>query len=161
VGEMRDLETISLALEAALTGHLVFSTLHTISAAKTVDRIIEIFPPDQQAQVRSSLSDSLKAIISQTMFKRVDKPGRIVATEILIATPAVRNLIRENKTYQIPSIIQTGRKYGMMSLDDCIMDYLKRGWISPEEAFIKAIDKTRFLPFVQNRDMIDFTEIPG
>ncbi len=161
VGEMRDLETISLALEAALTGHLVFSTLHTISAAKTVDRIIEIFPPEQQAQVRSSLSDSLKAIISQTMFKRVDRPGRIVATEILIATPAVRNLIRENKTYQIPSIIQTGRKYGMMSLDDCIMDYLKKGWISPEEAFIKAIDKTRFLPFVQNKDLIDFTEVPG
>ena len=107
VGEMRDLETISLALEAALTGHLVFSTLHTISAAKTVDRIIEIFPPDQQAQVRSSLADSLKAVVSQTMFKRIDKPGRIVALEIMIATPAVRNLIRENKTYQIPSIIQT------------------------------------------------------
>ncbi len=161
VGEMRDLETISLALEAALTGHLVFSTLHTISASKTVDRIIEIFPPDQQAQVRSSLADSLKAIISQTMFKRVDRLGRIVATEILIATPAVRNLIRENKTYQIPSVIQTGRKYGMMSLDDCIMDYLKKGWISPEEAFIKAIDKTRFLPFIQTKDIADFTEIPG
>jgi twitching motility protein PilT len=158
---MRDLETISLALEAALTGHLVFSTLHTISAARTVDRIIEIFPPDQQAQVRSSLADSLKAVVSQTMFKRIDKPGRIVALEIMIATPAVRNLIRENKTYQIPSIIQTGRKYGMMSLDDCIMDYLKKGWISPEEAFIKAIDKSRFLPFIKDKDKIDFTEVLG
>ena len=161
VGEMRDLETISLALEAALTGHLVFSTLHTISAAQTVSRIIDAFPPEQRDQIRVSLSESLKAVVSQTMFKRIDKPGRIVALEIMIATPAVRNLIRENKTYQIPSIIQTGRKYGMMSLDDCIMDYLKKGWISPEEAFIKAIDKSRFLPFIKDKDKIDFTEVLG
>ena len=159
VGEMRDLETISLALEAALTGHLIFSTLHTVSAAQTIDRIIEVFPPEQQSQIRSSLADSLKAIISQTMFKRIDKPGRIVATEILIATPAVKNLIREGKTYQIPSVIQTGKKYGMMSLDDCIMNYLRKGWISPEEAFSKALDKSRFLPHIKNKETIDFTEI--
>ncbi len=159
VGEMRDLETISLALEATLTGHLVLSTLHTISAAQTIDRIIEVFPPERQAQIRTSLSESLKAIISQTMFKRIDKPGRIVAFEILIATPAIRNLIRENKTYQIPSLIQTGKKYGMMSLDDCIMDYLRKGFISPEEAFIKAIDKSRFLPFIKDKSKIDFTEV--
>ncbi|QJA05331.1 type IV pilus twitching motility protein PilT [Thermosulfurimonas marina] len=161
VGEMRDLETISLALEAALTGHLVMSTLHTISAAQTVDRIIEIFPHEQQPQIRASLADSLRAVISQTMFKRIDRPGRVVALEILIATPAVRNLIREGKTYQIPSIIQTGRKYGMISLDDSIMDYLQRGIISPEEALNKALDKTRFMPFVKKAELADFTEIPG
>ncbi|NPA39692.1 MAG: type IV pilus twitching motility protein PilT [Thermodesulfobacteria bacterium] len=161
VGEMRDLETISLALEAALTGHLVFSTLHTISAAQTVNRIIDAFPPDERDQIRVSLSECLRAVISQTMFKRIDKPGRIVATEIMIATPAIRNLIRENKVHQIPSIIQVGKKHGMMSLDDCIMDYLRKGWISPEEAFIKAVDKTRFLPYVTNKDAIDFTELPG
>jgi twitching motility protein PilT len=161
VGEMRDLETISLALEAALTGHLVFSTLHTISAAQTVSRIIDAFPPEQRDQIRVSLSESLKAVVSQTMFKRIDKPGRIVATEIMIATPAIRNLIRENKLHQIPSMIQMGKKFGMMSLDDCIMDYLKKGWISPEEAFIKSVDKNRFLPYVKNKDVIDFTEMPG
>ena len=161
VGEMRDLETIRLALEASLTGHLVMSTLHTISAAQTVDRIIEIFPHDQQPQIRSSLADCLRAVLSQTMFKRIDRPGRIVALEVMIATPAVRNLIREAKTYQIPSIIQTGRKYGMMSLDDSIMEYLQKGIISPEEALNKALDKTRFLPFVKGAQLVDFTEIPG
>ena len=161
VGEMRDLETIQLALEAALTGHLVMSTLHTISAAQTVDRIVEIFPPEHQAQIRSSLAESLRAVISQTMFKRIDRPGRIVALEILIATPAARNLIREGKTYQIPSIIQTGRKYGMSSLDDSIMNYLQKGIISPEEALNKALDKSRFLPFVREAKLADFTEIPG
>lgn len=161
VGEMRDLETISLAIEAALTGHLVFSTLHTIGSAQTVSRIIEAFPPEERDQIRIALAESLRAVVSQNMFKRVDKPGRIVATEIMIATPAIRNLIRENKIHQIPSLIQTGKKYGMMSLDDCIMDYLKKGFISPEEAFIKAIDKSRFLPFVQNKEIGDFTEIPG
>jgi twitching motility protein PilT len=110
VGEMRDLETISLAMEAAMTGHLVFGTLHTLNAAKTVDRIIEIFPSDQQAQVRSTLADALKAVVSQTLFKRVDVKGRCAALEVLICTPAVRNLIREGKTYQIPSAMQTGKK---------------------------------------------------
>ncbi len=161
VGEMRDLETISLAIEASLTGHLVFSTLHTIGAAQTISRIIDAFPPQERDQIRVSLAEALRAVISQTMFKRIDKPGRIVATEIMIATPAIRNLIRENKIHQIPGMIQTGKKFGMMSLDDCIMDYLKKGLIAPEEAFIKAIDKTRFLPFIQDREIADFTEIPG
>jgi len=110
VGEMRDLETISLAMEAAMTGHLVFGTLHTINAMKTVDRVIEIFPASQQGQVRSTLADALKAVVSQTLFKRVDVKGRCAALEILIATPAVRNLIREAKTYQILSSMQTGKK---------------------------------------------------
>lgn len=161
VGEMRDLETISLAIEASLTGHLVFSTLHTIGAAQTISRIIDAFPPQERDQIRVSLAEALRAVISQTMFKRIDKPGRIVATEIMIATPAIRNLVRENKIHQIPGMIQTGKKFGMMSLDDCIMDYLKKGLIAPEEAFIKAIDKTRFLPFIQDREIADFTEIPG
>jgi len=161
VGEMRDRETIALAIEATLTGHLVLSTLHTISAAQTINRIIDVFPADEQAQIRTTLSEAIRAVISQTMFKRIDRPGRIVALEILIATPAVRNLIREGKIHQIPSMIQTGKKYGMQSLDDCIMDYLKKGYISPEEAFIKAVDKARFLPFVQNKEAIDFTELPG
>ncbi|MDY6852123.1 MAG: type IV pilus twitching motility protein PilT, partial [Thermodesulfobacteriota bacterium] len=124
VGEMRDLETISLALEAANTGHLVFGTLHTTSAAKTVDRVIEVFPSNEQAQIRSSLADGLRAVVAQTLFKRVDVKGRCAALEILLATPAVRNLIRESKTFQIPSVIQTGKKYGMQSLDDAIMDHL-------------------------------------
>ncbi len=161
VGEMRDLETISLAIEAAMTGHLVFSTLHTLNASKTVDRIIEIFPYAQQPQIRATLADSLRAVISQTMFKRIDRPGRVVAFEILIATPAARNLIREGKTYQIPSVIQTGRKYGMISLDDSIMDLLQKGIISPEEALNKAIDKSRFIPFVKRTELADFTEVPG
>ena len=124
VGEMRDLETISLAMEAAMTGHLVFGTLHTLNAMKTVDRIIEIFPANQQGQVRSTLSDALKAVVSQTLFKRTDIKGRCAALEILIATPAVRNLIREGKTYQIASVMQTGKKYGMQTLDDAILGFL-------------------------------------
>lgn len=157
VGEMRDLETISLAIEAAATGHLVFGTLHTINAAKTVDRIIEVFPVDEQEQIRSTLADSLRAVISQTLFKRIDRKGRVAALEIMIATPAIRNLIRERKTYQIPSMLQTGKKYGMQSLDDAIMDLLNKGIISPEEAFNKCSDKQRFLPFLK-KPPEDFTE---
>jgi twitching motility protein PilT len=157
VGEMRDLETISLAIEAASTGHLVFSTLHTSSAAKTVDRIIEVFPADQQNQIRSTLSDGLRAIIAQVLFKRVDKKGRSPALEILIATPAVRNLIREGKTHQIASMIQTGRKYGMQLLDDAILDMLNKGWISADEAYAKSNDKGKFRPFLKNPP-VDFTE---
>jgi twitching motility protein PilT len=157
VGEMRDLETISLAIEAASTGHLVFSTLHTSSAAKTVDRIIEVFPANQQPQIRSTLSDGLRAIIAQVLFKRVDKKGRCPALEILIATPAVRNLVREGKTHQIASMIQTGKKYGMQLLDDAIMELLNNGWISADEAYAKANDKGKFRPFMKNPPT-DFTE---
>ncbi|MGD9332394.1 MAG: type IV pilus twitching motility protein PilT [Desulfobacterales bacterium] len=157
VGEMRDLETMSLAIEAASTGHLVFATLHTPSAPKTVDRIIEVFPHDQQAQIRSTLSDGLRAIVAQVLFKRIDIKGRCVALEILIATAAVRNLIREGKTHQIPSMIQTGKKYGMILLDDAIMDLLNKGMISADEAYMKANDKGRFRPLLSSPP-VDFTE---
>jgi twitching motility protein PilT len=157
VGEMRDLETISLAVEAATTGHLVFSTLHTTGAVKTVDRVIEVFPAQEQAQIRSTLADGLRAVISQTLFKRCDKPGRIVALEILIATPGVRNLIREAKSHQIPSMIQTGKKYGMTLLDDSIMELFKRGSINAEEAYAKSNDKARFRPLLRGAPA-DFTE---
>ena len=157
VGELRDLETISLAIEAASTGHLVFGTLHTSSAPKTVDRIIEVFPSNDQAQIRSTLSDSLRAVVAQTLFKRIDKVGRVAALEILIATPAVRNLIREGKSHQIPSMIQTGKKYGMQLLDDAIMELYKKGIINPDDAYMKANDKARFRPFIKGAPA-DFTE---
>jgi len=157
VGEMRDLETISLAVEAASTGHLVFGTLHTTSAAKTVDRIIEVFPSEQQLQIRSTLADGLRAIISQVLFKRIDKKSRCVALEILIATSAVRNLIREAKTFQIPSMMQTGKKYGMQLLDEGIMDLYNRGWISGEAAYNKANDKAIFRSLLK-APPTDFTE---
>jgi len=158
VGEMRDLETISLAIEAASTGHLVFSTLHTSSAWKTVDRVIEVFPSSEQPLIRSTLADGLRAVISQTLFKRIDKKGRVVALEILIANPAVRNLIREAKTHQIPSMIQTGKKYGMVLLDDYIMELYQKRQISAEEAYAKANEKSRFRPLL-NAPPEDFTEI--
>ena len=157
VGEMRDLETISLAVEAAATGHLVFSTLHTSSAPKTVDRVIEVFPHEQQEQMRSTLSDGLRAVVAQVLFKRVDIKGRVAALEILIGTAAVRNLIREAKTHQLPSMIQTGKKYGMVLLDDSIMDLLNKGMISPDDAYMKANDKGRFRPLLNNPPT-DFTE---
>jgi len=157
VGELRDLETISLAIEAASTGHLVFGTLHTSSAAKTVDRIIEVFPASEQSQIRSTLSDGIRAIIAQVLFKRIDKKGRCPALEIMIGTPAVRNLIRESKTHQLSSMIQTGKKYGMQLLDDAIMDLYNRGWISADEAYMKANDKAKFRPLLKNPPT-DFTD---
>lgn len=157
VGEMRDLETISLAIEAASTGHLVFGTLHTSSAAKTVDRIIEVFPASEQSQIRSTLSDGIRAIIAQVLFKRIDKKGRCPALEIMIGTPAVRNLIRESKTHQLSSMIQTGKKYGMQLLDDAIMDLYNRGWISADEGYMKANDKAKFRPLLKNPPT-DFTD---
>jgi len=157
VGELRDLETISLAVEAASTGHLVFGTLHTTSAPKTVDRIIEVFPSSEQMQIRSTLADGLRAVIAQVLFKRIDKKGRCAAMEILIATSAVRNLIRESKTFQIPSMMQTGKKYGMQLLDDAIFDLVSKGWISGEEAYNKANDKTKFRSLLKSPPT-DFTE---
>ncbi len=157
VGEMRDLETISLAVEASATGHLVFATLHTTSAPKTVDRVIEVFPASEQAQIRSTLADGIRAVIAQVLFKRIDKRDRCVALEIMIANPAVRNLIRESKTHQIPSMIQTGRKYGMQLLDDAIMELLDKGWISADEAYTKSNDKKKFRPFLKDPPT-DFTE---
>ena len=157
VGEMRDLETISLAVEAASTGHLVFGTLHTSSAPKTVDRIIEVFPAAEQAQIRSTLSDGLRAVVAQVLFKRIDKKGRCAAMEVMVATPAVRNLIREGKTYQLPSMIQTGKQYGMQLLDDAIMQLYEKRWISPDEAYAKANNKALFRPFLK-KPPADFTD---
>jgi twitching motility protein PilT len=157
VGEMRDLETISLAIEASATGHLVFGTLHTTSAAKTVDRVIEVFPVTQQEQIRNTLADGLRAVVAQNLFKRIDKKARFAALEIMIATPAVRNLIREGKTYQIPSTMQTGKQYGMQTLDDAIMAILAKKMISPEDAYNKCNDKAKFRPFLK-KDPTDFTE---
>jgi twitching motility protein PilT len=158
VGEMRDLETISLAIEAAETGHLVLATLHTISASKTIDRIIEVFPAEQQGQIRMALSESLRAVVAQTLFKRTDQKGRVAALEILIATHAMRNMIRENKTYQIISSIQTGKKYGMQSLDDSILELLNKKMIFPEEAYMKSLEKAKFIPFLRVPPS-DFTEV--
>lgn len=157
VGELRDLETISLAIEAASTGHLVFATLHTTSAPKTVDRVIEVFPANQQAQIRSTLSDGLRAVVAQVLFKRTDVKGRVPALEILIATPAARNLIREAKTYQLPSVMQTGKRYGMQLLDDAIMDLYNKGRITGDDAYLKANEKARFRPLLKNPPP-DFTE---
>ena len=144
VGEMRDLETISMALTAAETGHLVFGTLHTNSAAQTVNRVIDVFPPHQQEQIRVQLSEALLGVLAQTLIPRVDGRGRVAAIELMVATPAIRNLIREGKTFQIPSMIETGAKDGMTSLDQCLRDLLRRGLISPEDAFIRAHDRDAF-----------------
>jgi twitching motility protein PilT len=150
VGELRDLETIELALTAASTGHLVFGTLHTQSAAKTVDRIIDVFPADQQNKIRATLSESVKGVIAQNLFKRVDKKGRVAALEILVFNTAVANMVREGKTHQIPGMIQVGKKYGNTPLDDSIMDHLKMKRISPEEAYEKCLDRKKFRPFLSN-----------
>ncbi len=134
VGEMRDLETIQLALTAAETGHLVFATLHTTNAAKTVDRIIDVFPAAQQEQIRTMFSETIQAIIAQRLFRRRDGAGRVPALEILIGIPAVRNLIRENKVSQIPSAMQTGQKFGMQTMDAAIHELINRRAIDPQDA---------------------------
>ena len=148
VGEMRDLETISLAITAAETGHLVFGTLHTSSASKTVDRIIDAFPKDQQEQIRTMLSESLKAVIAQQLIKTADGNGRIAAIEIMVSNPAVSNLIRESKTFQIPSIIQTGKKDGMQLMDQSILDLLKMKKITPLDAYAHANNKSIFEQYI-------------
>ncbi len=134
VGEMRDLETISLAVTAAETGHLVFATLHTQDAPQTVDRIIDVFPSHQQAQVRTQLANALQGIVTQTLIPRRDGEGRVVACEILAPTPAVRNLIREGKIHQIYSAMQTGSRFGMQTMDAALVELVRKGFISREEA---------------------------
>ncbi|MCB5188431.1 type IV pilus twitching motility protein PilT [Methylobacillus caricis] len=145
VGEMRDLETIRLALSAAETGHLVFGTLHTSSAAKTIDRIVDVFPAAEKEMVRSMLSESLRAVISQTLCKTKDEQGRVAAHEIMIGTPAIRNLIRENKIAQMYSAIQTGQNVGMQTLDQNLQDLVRRNVISLGEARAKAANKDAFV----------------
>ena len=143
VGEMRDLETISIAIETAETGHLVFGTLHTTTAPSTVDRIIDQFPADRQQQIRVMLSESLKGVIAQTLLPKKGG-GRVAALEVLIVTPAISNLIREGKTFQIPSAMQTGKNHGMVMLNDALLELVKKGLVEPRDAYIKAIDKTGF-----------------
>ncbi|MCS6886290.1 MAG: type IV pilus twitching motility protein PilT [Blastocatellia bacterium] len=143
VGEMRDLETIAIAIETAETGHLVFGTLHTTTAASTVDRLIDQFPSDRQAQIRTMLSESLKGVIAQTLLKKKGG-GRVAALEILLVTPAISNLIREGKTFQIPSVMQTARGIGMVTLNDALIEHVKNGTVAAEEAYVKAVDKSGF-----------------
>ncbi len=143
VGEMRDLETISIAIETAETGHLVFGTLHTTTAASTIDRIIDQFPADRQQQIRVMLSESLKGVIAQTLLPKKGG-GRVAALEVLIVTPAISNLIREGKTFQIPSAMQTGKAVGMVMLNDALFDLVKKGLVEPRDAYIKAVDKSNF-----------------
>jgi twitching motility protein PilT len=140
VGEMRDTETIALAITAAETGHLVFATLHTNNAAESIDRIIDVFPPGQQEQIRVQLSNNIVAICAQQLLPRSSGPGRIPANEIMVATPAIRNLIRENKTHQIPSMIQTSAAHGMMSMDQCLRDLYMKGVITLEEALMRCMN---------------------
>ncbi|MDZ4784610.1 MAG: type IV pilus twitching motility protein PilT [bacterium] len=151
VGEMRDLDTIQLALTAAETGHLVFATLHTSSAPKTVDRIIDVFPANQQEQVRVMLAESLQAVVAQTLCKKPNG-GRCAAVEILIGTPAVRNLIREGKIHQLPSVMQTGQSFGMQTLDMHLQDLVGHGVITPETAKSVANDKNLFKVFDENEE---------
>jgi twitching motility protein PilT len=138
VGEMRDLETVSAAITAAETGHLVFSTLHTVNAPQTIERIIDVYPADEQNQIRSMLANTLQAVISQTLFKRSDQPGMIPGVEIMLCTPAVRNCIRENRIFEIPNVIATNRALGMQSLDDSIKQLYVNGYISREDAVSQA-----------------------
>ncbi|TVO59389.1 type IV pilus twitching motility protein PilT [Denitromonas halophila] len=144
VGELRDLETIRLALTAAETGHLVFGTLHTSSAAKTIDRIVDVFPAEEKDMVRAMLSESLRAVIAQTLLKTKDGKGRVAAHEIMIGTPAIRNLIRENKIAQMYSAIQTGQNVGMQTLDQCLADLVRRNLVSTAEARVRAQNKDNF-----------------
>lgn len=152
VGEMRDLETISLALTAAETGMLVFGTLHTNNAVKTIDRLIDVFPADQQAQVRTMLSVSIRGVVAQLLMKRCDKPGRVAVNEILFSTPAVSAIIREGKTQKLNDVITQGRDLGMQFMDEAIWQNLQKGWVTPQEAYLKAINKGRFKNFLPNED---------
>jgi twitching motility protein PilT len=150
VGELRDLETMSIAIETAETGHLVFGTLHTTTAPSTIDRIIDQFPPDRQEQIRVMLSESLKGVISQTLCKKVGG-GRVAAREILLSIPAVSNLIREGKTFQIPSIMQTSRRLGMVTLNDALIELVDKKQVEPREAYLKAVDKIVFANMLKQR----------
>jgi twitching motility protein PilT len=148
VGEMRNLETIQLAITASETGHLVLATLHTSNAARTLDRILDAFPVEQQGQIRTMVSESLRGIVSQQLIPRLDGQGRVVALEIMVNTPAVANLIRESKTFMLPGIIQTGKKLGMRLMDDSLIELVQNGIISPHEAFDRAEQKKLLEPFL-------------
>jgi twitching motility protein PilT len=149
LGELRDLETIALAITAAETGHLVFGTLHTRTAASTVDRVIDVFPPEQQGQIRTMLAETLKGVVAQQLLLRADGQGRVAAVEILMGTTALANLIRDGKTYQIPSIIQTGRREGMQTMDQAILELLRAKRITAQEAYRKAVDKETYRQYLE------------
>lgn len=157
VGEMRDLETIQLAITAAETGHLVMSTLHTNDAAQTVDRMVDVFPPDQQSQIRTQLSVTLQGIVSQTLLPTKDGVGRVAAFEVLVATPAIRTLIRDGKTHQLPMDIQTGRELGMQTLDGCLLDLLKEGIIDWDHASSKCSNLMEFQRRAMNAGLVEAT----
>jgi twitching motility protein PilT len=149
VGEMRDLETIQLAITASETGHLVLATLHTSNASRTLDRILDAFPVEQQGQIRTMVSESLRGIVSQQLIPRLDGTGRVIALEIMVNTPAVANLIRESKTFMLPGIIQTGKKLGMKLMDDSLIDLVEAGLISPHEAYDRAEQKKLIEPYLK------------
>ncbi len=159
VGELRDLETVSIAIETAETGHLVFGTLHTSTAPSTVDRIIDQFPPDQQSQVRVMLSESLRGVISQVLCRKVGG-GRVAAMEILLVTPALSNLIREGKTFQMPSIMQTSKRLGMVTMQDALVTLVEQGSVTPQEAYLRAPDKSGIVAALKARGHdVSFAEI--
>ena len=160
VGEMRDLETTSFTITAAETGHLVFSTLHTINAPQTVERIIDIYPANQQNQIRTMLANTLQAVISQTLFKRVDEPGMIPCTEILLCTSATRNCIRENRIYEIPNIIETSRRLGMQSLDNSITEMYFKGYIDREEAIARSTNPGKMEKTLIPTDKFEVVQTP-
>jgi len=151
VGELRDLETVSMAIETAETGHLVFGTVHTSSAVSTVDRVIDQFPPDRQAQIRVMLSDSLKGVISQVLCKKIGG-GRVAAREVMLSTPSVSNLIREGKTFQLPSVLQTSRRLGMVTMNDALIELVDGNLVEPEEAYLKATDKVGIVNMLKQRN---------
>ena len=157
VGEMRDLETIEAAITAAETGHLVFGTLHTTGAAKTIDRITNAFPTNQQEMVRIQLSTVMQAVISQLLIPRIDKPGRVAVFEIMVNTPSIAALIRDNKTFRIQSDIQTGAKFGMVTLDSFLMDKYQQGLIAREEVITKSQDPTTILAKLQELELSQAT----
>jgi len=150
VGELRDLETVSMAIETAETGHLVFGTVHTSTAVSTVDRVIDQFPPDRQAQIRVMLSESLKGVISQVLCKRIGG-GRVAAREVMLSTPSVSNLIREGKTFQLPSVLQTSRRLGMVTMNDALIELVDSGQVEPQEAYLKATDKVGVIHMLKQR----------
>ncbi len=161
VGEMRDLETTSSTITAAETGHLVFSTLHTINSAQTIERIVDIYPAAQQNQIRTMLANTLQAVVSQTLFKRVDEPGMVPCIEILLCTSAVRNCIRENRIYEIPNIIETSRRLGMQNLDNSITDLYFQGYIDREEAIMRSSNPGKMEKTLVPIDEFDVVQKPG
>jgi len=160
VGEMRDLETTSSTITAAETGHLVLSTLHTINAPQTVERIIDIYPANQQNQIRTMLANTLQAVISQTLFRRIDKPGMVPCTEIMLCTSAVRNCIRENRIYEIPNIIETSRKLGMHNMDYSIADMCSKGYISREDAIMRLTNPSKLDKMLADDKQFEAIQLP-